>query len=131
MSINKESKKNLISEFATNEKDTGSTEVQIAILTQRIKGLTEHLKLHKHDHHTRKGLMVIVGKRKSILNYLSKTDNTKYLIFFSDMFEFRNSNIPVSQIDLKNFKILVVCSSEAFEFKSCVFPATEKMKRHF
>tara|TARA_B100000686_G_C16719093_1_gene933811 strand:- start:1069 stop:1335 length:267 start_codon:yes stop_codon:yes gene_type:complete len=68
----------LISKFARSEKDTGSTEVQIAILTQRIKGLTEHLKLHKHDHHTRKGLMVIVGKRKSLLNYLSKTDNTKY-----------------------------------------------------
>ena len=74
----KEETQELISKFARSENDTGSAEVQIAILSHRIKSLTEHLKLHKHDHHTRKGLMVIVGKRKSLLNYLSKTDNTKY-----------------------------------------------------
>jgi len=78
MSIKKDLKKEVISKFANNENDTGSPEVQIAIFSERIKNLTEHLKNHKHDHHTRKGLMVMVGKRKRLLNYLSKKDNKKY-----------------------------------------------------
>ena len=76
MSI-KETKKELISKFANSENDTGSPEVQIAIFNERIKSLTEHLKNHKHDHHTRKGLMVLVGKRKRLLKYLFKKDKEK------------------------------------------------------
>ena len=79
MSIKKDLKKEVISKFAHNENDTGSPEVQIAIFSERIKNLTEHLKNHKHDHHTRKGLMVMVGKRKRLLNYLSKKDKEKYV----------------------------------------------------
>ena len=78
MSITKESKKNLISKFAINKKDTGSTEVQIAVLSERIKNLTEHFKNHKHDDHSKRGLLAMVNKRKKLLNYLSKKDNLKY-----------------------------------------------------
>ena len=78
MSITKENKKTLISKFAINEKDTGSAEVQIAVLSERIKNLTEHFKNHKHDNHSKKGLLAMVNKRKKLLNYLSKKDNTKY-----------------------------------------------------
>ena len=85
MSIKKESKKEIISKFSNSEKDTGSVEVQIAIFSERIKNLTEHLKNHKHDHHTRKGLMVMVGKRKRLLNYLSKKDNKKYASLIKEL----------------------------------------------
>jgi len=78
MSINKEVKKKVIGKFATNENDTGSPEVQIAIFSERINNLTDHLKNHKGDNHCRKGLMVMVGKRKRLLNYLSKKNNEKY-----------------------------------------------------
>ena len=78
MSIKKEVKKEVISKFANNENDTGSPEVQIALFSERINNLTNHLKSHKHDHHTRKGLMVMVGKRKRLLNYLSKKNKQKY-----------------------------------------------------
>ena len=78
MSISKEDKKKAIEKFATNENDTGSPEVQIAIFSERINNLTNHLKNHKGDNHTRKGLMKIVGKRKRLLNYLSKNNNEKY-----------------------------------------------------
>ena len=78
MSIKKEVKKEVISKFANNENDTGSPEVQIALFSERINNLTNHLKNHKHDHHTRKGLMVMVGKRKRLLNYLSKKNKHKY-----------------------------------------------------
>ena len=78
MSIKKEVKKQVISKFANNENDTGSPEVQIALFSERINNLTNHLKNHKHDHHTRKGLMVMVGKRKRLLNYLSKKNKQKY-----------------------------------------------------
>jgi len=78
MSIKKEVKKEVISKFANNENDTGSPEVQIALFSERINNLTNHLKNHKHDHHTRKGLMVMVGKRKRLLNYLSKKNKQKY-----------------------------------------------------
>ena len=78
MSITKNTKKNLISKFAKNEKDTGSTEIQIAVLSERIKNLTEHFKEHKHDDHSKKGLIAIVNKRKRLLSYLSKKNNQKY-----------------------------------------------------
>ena len=78
MSITKETKQNLISEFAINEKDTGSSEVQIAILSERINNLTEHFKEHKHDNHSKTGLIAMVNKRKSLLNYLSKKNNQEY-----------------------------------------------------
>ena len=78
MSIEKKIKKEIISNFSKNENDTGSVEVQIAIFSKKIENLTNHLKTHKHDNHTRRGLIVIVGKRKRLLNYLSKKDNQKY-----------------------------------------------------
>ena len=79
MSITKDIKQNLISKFAINEKDTGSAEVQIAILSERIKNLTEHFKKHKHDNHSKTGLIAMVNKRKKLLNYLSKQNNQKYM----------------------------------------------------
>ena len=78
MSITKESKKEIISKFATNEKDTGSAEVQIAVISERIKNLTEHFKNHNHDNHSKRGLLALVNKRKKLLNYLSKKDESKY-----------------------------------------------------
>ena len=78
MSITKETKQNLISEFAINENDTGSAEVQIAILSERIKNLTEHFKEHKHDNHSKKGLIAMVNLRKRLLRYLANTNNKKY-----------------------------------------------------
>ena len=78
MSINKDTKKEIISKFATNEKDTGSAQVQIAVLSERINNLTEHFKLHKHDNHSKRGLMALVNKRKKLLSYISKKDNKKY-----------------------------------------------------
>lgn len=78
MSISAEVKQQTIAEFATTEGDTGSPEVQIALLTRRISHLTEHLKAHKGDHHSRRGLMLLVGQRRRLLNYLSKTDIGRY-----------------------------------------------------
>ena len=78
MSITKETKKTLISKFATNKKDTGSTEVQIAILSKRIQNLTEHFKNHKHDDHSKRGLLAMVNKRKKLLKYLSNKNIEKY-----------------------------------------------------
>lgn len=78
MSITKERKQAVISENKTHDKDTGSPEVQVAILTDRIKTLTEHFKTHKKDHHSRRGLLMLVGQRKRLLNYLRKTDITRY-----------------------------------------------------
>ena len=78
MSVDAAAKKRIISEYATNDGDTGSPEVQVALLTHRIKNLTEHLKSHKHDHHTRRGLLLLVGQRRRLLNYLQKNDITRY-----------------------------------------------------
>ena len=78
MSITKERKKTLISKFAINKKDTGSAEVQIAVLSERIQNLTEHFNNHKHDDHSKRGLLAMVNKRKKLLNYLSKKNNVKY-----------------------------------------------------
>jgi small subunit ribosomal protein S15 len=71
-------KNQIIAEYATAEGDTGSPEVQIAMLTRRIKDLTEHLKEHKHDHHSRRGLLLLVGQRRRLLNYLAKVDINRY-----------------------------------------------------
>jgi small subunit ribosomal protein S15 len=71
-------KTSIIKEYATHEGDTGSPEVQIAVLSRRISDLTEHLKSHKHDHHTRRGLMALVGRRRRMLGYLEKTDIARY-----------------------------------------------------
>lgn len=76
--ISKEEKTNIMNEYKTHEGDTGSPEVQIAILTHRINGLNEHLKEHKKDHHSRRGLLKMVGKRRGLLNYLMKKDVNRY-----------------------------------------------------
>ena len=78
MSIKAESKKNIITEFATKENDTGSPEVQVAILSKRITNLTEHLKIHKKDFHSRRGLLVMVGQRRRLLDYLHKKNAERY-----------------------------------------------------
>ena len=78
MPLTKEVKAQIISEYGANEKDSGSTEVQIALLTQRIKDLNVHLNTHEHDHHTRRGLLKLVGQRKRLLNYLKGRDIGKY-----------------------------------------------------
>jgi len=71
-------KKQIMTDYATVENDTGSPEVQVAMLTKRIADLTDHLKMHKHDHHSRRGLLLMVGRRRRLLGYLSKTDITRY-----------------------------------------------------
>lgn len=76
--ITKEAKNSIIEEFRTNEKDTGSAEVQVAILTKRINELNEHLKVHKKDHHSRRGLFKMVGKRRNLLKYVKQRDLKKY-----------------------------------------------------
>ena len=78
MALTKERKQEIIKAFAKNEKDTGSVEVQIATLTEDIKNLTNHLKEHKHDYHSNRGLLKKVGHRRSLLNYLKKNDVVKY-----------------------------------------------------
>ncbi|ACZ30247.1 ribosomal protein S15 [Xylanimonas cellulosilytica DSM 15894] len=78
MPLDNATKKAIITEYATHEGDTGSPEVQIALLTQRIKDLTEHLKAHKHDHHSRRGLLLLVGQRRRLLGYLQKIDIARY-----------------------------------------------------
>ena len=78
MALTKEQKQTLVKKYARNDKDTGSAEVQIAILTEEIKELTEHLKVHSHDHHSRRGLLKKVGQRRNMLNYLAKKDVQRY-----------------------------------------------------
>ncbi|MBQ1395801.1 MAG: 30S ribosomal protein S15 [Eubacterium sp.] len=78
MMITAEQKSALIAEYATKEGDTGSPEVQVAILTARINELNEHLKVHKKDHHSRRGLLKMVGKRRNLLNYLKEKDIERY-----------------------------------------------------
>jgi small subunit ribosomal protein S15 len=73
-----EKKQTLIQQFRVHEGDTGSPEVQIALLTERINGLTEHFKLHTKDHHSRRGLLMLIGKRRSLLEYLRKKDPERY-----------------------------------------------------
>ncbi len=78
MALDAATKQKIMAEFATGENDTGSPEVQVAMLTQRIKDLTEHLKEHKHDHHSRRGLLILVGQRRRLLQYLQRTDIARY-----------------------------------------------------
>jgi len=78
MSITKENKREIISKFAINSNDTGSAEVQIAVLSERITNLIDHFKNHKHDNHSKRGLLAMVNKRKKLLSYLSKKDDSKY-----------------------------------------------------
>ncbi|MGL4849090.1 MAG: 30S ribosomal protein S15 [Clostridium sp.] len=76
--MDKARKLELIKEFGKNEKDTGCAEVQIALLTERINELTAHLKVHKKDHHSRRGLLMMVGQRRGLLNYVAKQDIERY-----------------------------------------------------
>ena len=78
MPLDLATKQAIMTEYATVEGDTGSPEVQVAVLTRRISDLTEHLRYHKHDHHTRRGLLLLVGRRKRLLKYLEKTDINRY-----------------------------------------------------
>jgi small subunit ribosomal protein S15 len=78
MGLEKQTKAEIIEKFKKSEADTGSTEVQIALLTQRINELTEHFKVHKKDHHSRRGLLKMVGQRRGWLNYLKSKDIAKY-----------------------------------------------------
>ncbi|GAA4199469.1 30S ribosomal protein S15 [Streptosporangium oxazolinicum] len=78
MSLDTAAKKQIIGEYAKGETDTGSPEVQIALLSKRISELTEHLKVHKHDHHSRRGLLLLVGRRRRLLKYLQSKDITRY-----------------------------------------------------
>lgn len=78
MSLDTATKQQIIAEFGTKPGDTGSPEVQVALLTRRIQDLTEHLKSHKHDHHSRRGLLILVGQRRRLLQYLAKTDIARY-----------------------------------------------------
>ncbi|HJO89380.1 MAG: 30S ribosomal protein S15 [Alphaproteobacteria bacterium] len=79
MSITTERKQELINEFATGKGDTGSPEIQVSILSERIKNLTEHLSQHKKDHHSRRGLLIMVGKRRRLLDYLKRENQERYL----------------------------------------------------
>ncbi len=78
MALTKEQKASIVKEFARDAKDTGSAEVQVAILTKEIEALTAHLKEHKHDYHSNRGLLKKVGQRRNMLEYLSKKDVTRY-----------------------------------------------------
>ena len=79
MSITKEKKQELIKKFKKNEKDTGSADVQVAILSEKIKSLTEHLKAHHKDFISRRGLLTMVGKRRNLLNYIKNNDENRYI----------------------------------------------------
>ena len=76
--MTQEEKQAIIKEYATHEGDTGSAQVQVAVLTKRINELTEHLKVHKKDHHSRRGLLKMVGQRRNLLNYLKEKDLDRY-----------------------------------------------------
>jgi small subunit ribosomal protein S15 len=78
MALDQETKTKIMTEYAIKDGDTGSPEVQVAMLTKRIADLTEHLKLHKHDHHSRRGLLLLVGQRRRLLNYVQKKDIARY-----------------------------------------------------
>ena len=85
MALDKNTKQELVKKFGANEKDTGSIEVQIAILTNEINSLTEHFKTHPKDNHSKRGLLHKVGQRKSLLNYLIKNDVTRYRKIVKDL----------------------------------------------
>lgn len=85
MTLTNDKKMNLIEKFQLHDKDTGSPEVQIALLTERINHLTEHLKTHKKDYHSRRGLLKMVGQRRGLLNYLKKNDVDRYQIILKKL----------------------------------------------
>jgi small subunit ribosomal protein S15 len=78
MQLSQDRKKSLIEQFKVHEGDTGSPEVQIALLSERINGLTDHFKVHRKDHHSRRGLLMLIGKRRGLLEYLRKKDSERY-----------------------------------------------------
>ena len=78
MALTAEQKKDILGQYGLHDTDTGSPEAQVALLTKRIADLTEHLKYHKHDHHTRRGLLALVGRRRRLLKYLERTDIERY-----------------------------------------------------
>ncbi len=85
MALTKETKESIIKKYQLDKNDTGSIEVQVALLTERINDLNEHLKVHKHDYHSNRGLLKMVGQRKSLLNYLAKTDVQRYRALVSKL----------------------------------------------
>ncbi|AVM65448.1 MULTISPECIES: 30S ribosomal protein S15 [Dietzia] len=78
MALSTEEKKAVLAEYGVHETDTGSPEAQVALLTRRIQQLTEHLKTHQHDHHSRRGLLLLVGRRRRLLKYIAKVDIARY-----------------------------------------------------
>ena len=78
MALSTDQKKSILGEYGVHEKDTGSPEAQVAMLTKRISDLTEHLKVHKHDHHSRRGLLLLVGRRRRLLKYVAQVDVERY-----------------------------------------------------
>ncbi|MFC5066097.1 30S ribosomal protein S15 [Actinomycetospora atypica] len=78
MALTTEQKKDILSEYGVHTTDTGSPEAQVALLTKRIVQLTEHLKMHKHDHHSRRGLLLLVGRRRRLLKYVASVDVSRY-----------------------------------------------------
>ncbi len=85
MALAKETVQELVKKYGKDEKDTGSTAVQIALMTAQINSLTEHLKVHKHDHHSRRGLFMLVGKRRGLLDYLSRNDYDAYVKLIAEL----------------------------------------------
>ena len=85
MGLTKEAKQEIVGKFGANGADTGSPQVQIALLTQRINELTEHLRTHKHDHHSRRGLLKLVGQRRRLLNYFQKKDLEGYRALIKEL----------------------------------------------
>ncbi len=78
MALSTEDKKTILTEYGLHDTDTGSPEAQVALLTKRIRDLTEHLKMHKHDHHSRRGLLLLVGRRRRLLKYVARVDIERY-----------------------------------------------------
>ena len=85
MTLTVEEKREVVQQFGKSEADTGSPEVQIALLTRRINHLTEHLREHKHDHHSRRGLLMLVGQRRRLLNYLQRKDLDRYRALIAEL----------------------------------------------
>lgn len=78
MSLDTTQKKSILAEYGLHDSDTGSPEAQVALLSERIRDLTEHLKVHKHDHHSRRGLLLLVGRRRRLLQYVARVDVERY-----------------------------------------------------
>ncbi|MFN2115792.1 MAG: 30S ribosomal protein S15 [Anaerolineae bacterium] len=85
MALSKEQTESIVTQYGRQENDTGSSEVQIALLTERIRQLTEHMKTHKHDHHSRRGLLKLVGRRRRLMRYLAREDSASYRQLIQDL----------------------------------------------